>query len=106
MSNFLTTLTQIRKGSLVAALTDELNEVSEAVTDTGKAGTLTLTLTIKPNGDDCVIIQPKIAAKAPKQSIADAIFFIGKEGLQRQDPSQTDVEDDLAARRAKIEGEG
>lgn len=96
--SFIKTLQAIRKGALVALLADDLKEVSEAVAELGKTGSLTLQLTIKPNGD-AVIVQPKITKKVPQQAVGDAIFFVGEKGLQREDPKQTDIEDELAARR-------
>lgn len=96
--SFIKTLQAIRKGALASVLADDLKEVSEAVVDLGKTGSLTLTLTIKPNGD-AVIVQPKVTKKVPQQSVGDAIFFVGDKGLQREDPRQSDIEDELASRR-------
>lgn len=99
--NFSQTLQEVRNGQLVGRLTDELDEVVAAVAEHGKAGTLTLKLTVKPNGDEAVTIEPNVTSSKPKGKLGSAIFFRGKDGLSRQSPSQMDIEDELAKKRAE-----
>lgn len=73
-------------------LTEELAEIVAAVQATGKAGDLTLKLSIKPTGDNQVEIEAKITGKAPKPDVGKAIFFVDKNhGLSRRDPNQTEM---------------
>lgn len=46
---FIDTLTALRYGELHDELSEKLNELVAACADTGKAGTLTLTLKLKPS---------------------------------------------------------
>jgi hypothetical protein len=62
--------------------------------DTKKAGTLTITLTVKPqkNDDEQVVIITTVKAKTPEMDLPDAIFFVDDEfNLVRDDPKQREL---------------
>jgi hypothetical protein len=85
-------LRDIRKGRVVDAASDKLAEVVRGVMDTEKAGSLTITISIKPRakGDNCLLIQAKIDGKIPQADLPDALFFANLDGdLLRDDPTQT-----------------
>lgn len=91
MRLFTDVLRDIRKGRVVEAASEALAEVTRAVMETGKGGTVTLTLTVKPQakGDNAIVVGAKVAAKAPKLDLPEAIFFADGEGsLLRDDPTQ------------------
>lgn len=91
MRPFTDVIRDIRKGRVVDAATTELAEVVRGVLDTNKGGSLTLTLTVKPNGrgDNAVIVSAKLAAKVPQVDLPDALFFANLDGdLLREDPTQ------------------
>jgi hypothetical protein len=62
---------------------------------TGKAGSLTLSLKIKPpkkGGMAYLLIEDAISVKEPKLDKSDTVFFpIADNGLSRQDPSQSEL---------------
>lgn len=73
-----------------AELGQELSALVEAVNTTGKAGTLTYTLSVKPAGSSghTVEIADKITAKRPEKSRATSIAFVGEGNtLHRNDPT-------------------
>lgn len=88
---FMSTLNSMDYGVTPEELSDELAEVVQAVRDTGKQGTVTLKLTIKPesisNGQ--VSITPEVKANAPQMPRDKALmYFTPDNNLQREDPRQ------------------
>lgn len=99
--SFIGTLQQIRDGETLARLNDEMLDVVDKVHETGKSGSVTLTLTFKKNGEGAVTISPAVKAKKPEQPLGDALFFVSGGGaLSRRNPRQMDIEDELARARA------
>jgi hypothetical protein len=77
--------------TLADQLSTTLNDLIEAVADTGKAGALQLTVKVKPvskvNGQ--VLVSSEVVSKAPKPEPADRVYFITDEfNLSRSDPHQ------------------
>lgn len=74
---------------------DELGEALHTliarVKDTGKTGSISLTVQVKPmkQDDRMVIVSDKIAINLPEHDRPSAAWFIGADGnLQRDDPHQ------------------
>ena len=89
---FIKMITELRYGTLLDDLTQEMQKVVNACQDTGKKGTLTLTINIAPGKGGEVSITDKIVAKAPEHEKEASIMFITSEGnLQRNDPRQIDA---------------
>lgn len=89
--DFAVTLTQLAKGKTNERLSDQLAEVVAAVAATKKAGKLTVTLQIKPQGNvpGAVIVTATSAAKAPAFDPQASIFYATDDGhLVRDDPKQ------------------
>lgn len=88
-------LCDIRKGRPVEEATMALADVVRAVDETGKEGSVTITLKIKPakhGGPEKTIIA-EVKAKKPIADIAGAVFFSDEEGdLHRVDPRQEEME--------------
>lgn len=87
-------LRDIRKGRPVEEATMALADVVRAVDETGKEGSVTITLKIKPSkhgGPEKTLIA-EVKAKKPIAEIAPAVFFSDDEGsLHRVDPSQEEM---------------
>jgi hypothetical protein len=82
----------IRKGRLVEEATASLAELVRSVDEVGKAGSLTITLTVKPGEGAEKSIHPTIAVKKPVKEIKEAIFFSDADGdLHRVDPAQSEL---------------
>jgi hypothetical protein len=68
--------------------------VVKAVDETGKPGSVTVTVHIKPakHGGPEKVIQAEVKAKKPRADIAAAVFFSDDEGdLRRFDPRQEEM---------------
>jgi hypothetical protein len=91
---FAATLQEIAAGAFHARVSELLQDLVTAVTDTGKKGVLTIQLTvapIKPGNTTNLVVTGSAAVKAPK-SEADSpssVFFRDAAGnLSRNDPNQ------------------
>ncbi|MNR97617.1 hypothetical protein D3C72_288010 [compost metagenome] len=87
-------LRDIRKGMVAEAAGEELAQVVRAVTATGKPGSLTIKLTVKPQKGDSeqVVISSKLSATTPTADMPEAIFFADMDGdLHRNDPRQPEM---------------
>ena len=74
-----------RKGALMKELAAALAEVNLAVVDTGKAGKVTVTISVKSAGDDVsVIITDKVAKQVPEHDRGQSIFFVDEEGAPQR----------------------
>lgn len=88
---FATTLQEIGSGVLAAHLAEQLQELTGAVVDTGKKGTLTLQITVAPlkaGNVKNLVATAKTTLKTPAEEPA-SVFFVDKDGnLTRDDPDQ------------------
>lgn len=82
-----------RNGGLHGELSHELAALVEAVQETQKPGTLTLTVKVAPNKDGVTMtVTDKVVAKAPEVDRGAAIFFVQGDGnLVRRDPRQLEM---------------
>lgn len=97
------TLRDINNGGLVAELTEELTEVIAAVRRSGKAGSISLTLKLKPRGaaNEQIEVIPTVKGGKPEASRPISIFFVNDDnGLQRDDPTQYTLPGIQAAKSA------
>lgn len=70
-----------RKGKLAEELATALADVNRAVIDTGKPGSLTLTIKVKSAGDEVsVIVTDEVKAKLPEHDRGQSIFFVDEDG--------------------------
>jgi hypothetical protein len=87
-------LRDIRKGRPVEEATTALADVVRAVDETGKEGSVTITLKVKPakhGGPEKTLIA-EVKAKKPIAEIAPAVFFSDDDGdLHRVDPRQEEM---------------
>lgn len=92
---FIQTLAQIHNGGLVTDAADELRYEIESVKKSGKPGSVTLVLTIKPDGKGEVImvdVDGDVKRKKPKKQKRPTSFFIEQDfTLTRDDPGQSEL---------------
>jgi hypothetical protein len=89
--DFIQTLETIRFGSLAVDLTTQLEALVEAVKDTGRPGSLTLKLSVKPfKGDaSAVTVVDEVKLTRPSAQKGETVFFATQANrLQRNDPRQ------------------
>lgn len=89
---FLDVLRELEKGRLADELSEKLPAVVAGVKDTGKAGSLTLNIKIKPytkGGEDILIVESVVVAKIPQPDRKPSLMYAdGDANLVRQDPNQ------------------
>ena len=94
-NGFMRTLADIRTGSAAGEASDALQKLITAVRATGKGGTLTVKLKIKPaTTGDCamVTIEDDVEVKLPKPNRAQSLMYTTEDGsLTRQDPRQMEI---------------
>ena len=79
--SFMATVADLRNGRTQDELTTELSRVVEAVEQTGKKGTITLTISVAPAAKDSTLlkIEDVIVAKIPTGDRAPTLMFVDPE---------------------------
>jgi hypothetical protein len=87
---FATILQQVSKGSAHTKLSENLADLTAAVRDHGKAGTLTIKVRVEPTkGTENLSVSVTSVLNAPQET-ETSIFFADDSGnLTRHDPRQT-----------------
>jgi hypothetical protein len=81
-------LNHLGKGGAIEEMRDELSATCKAVAATKKAGSVTLTINIKPNAD-MVQLEPVVKSSIPKEGHALVNLYVTDGGeLSTSDPSQ------------------
>ena len=90
---FTDVLPQLRFGTLNDDLGEALNLLTQKCDSTGKAGTLTLVLKLKPGKGGQLEIFDDIKVSMPKEEKGSSIMFATPEGnLIREDPRQMTID--------------
>jgi hypothetical protein len=90
---FTDTIVSMRYGTLVDDLTKAMNELTAKCADTGRAGSLILTLQLKPGKGGQIEVFDDIKVKSPKEERGSSVFFATPDGnLTRDDPKQLQIE--------------
>lgn len=93
--SFAAFLCQHARGRSEHELSERLRDLVEAVEETGKPGTITYTLTIKPEtrAEHAVLVTDAIKVKSPELDRPASIFFADEQyRLVRSDPRQLTFE--------------
>lgn len=91
---FTAFLHEQRGGGLHGELTEKLIELVGAVMDHEKAGTLTLTVKVKPaeGSDRTVFVTDEVKAKIPEADRGSSLFFVdSRDQLTRRNPRQPEL---------------
>jgi hypothetical protein len=87
-------LNDLRRGETLAEFAEAVETLVRAVQETSKAGTISLSITVKPMGGNKVSVADKIRSSLPEATHEDTIFFVTEDGvLSRQNPRQLSMED-------------
>ena len=87
-------LRELRNGQLLEDLASQMATLVSAVESTGKAGSLTLKLDVKPfeKHGGAMVVRDTIKLAAPKIESSGTVLFATPEGaLQRSNPRQDDL---------------
>lgn len=89
---FDTVLRDIRYGECLDELTEQMAELVAAVSNTNKAGSLTITFKLKPAGGGSIELTDDIKSKVPTLPKGSSIFFATPDNnLVRNDPRQPEL---------------
>lgn len=88
---FADVLRELSGGETYDELTTRLGGLVTAVMETRRRGTLSINLTVKPNGDAGVIVTDEIKSKLPEKNCGETVFFVTGGSLIRNDPRQQDL---------------
>lgn len=89
--NIITTLTEQRKGRFMVEASEALAQVVKACRETGKKGSVTIKLTVRPTSTE-IMLSDGIEPKIPKPDAAASVFYDDEQGnLTREDPKQNDL---------------
>jgi hypothetical protein len=89
---FTDVLGEYAGGRTTAELTEALADLVVACRDTGKKGTITLTIDLTPNDQSTVKMLATVKVKKPEPRRGDVMFFTDAFGnLTRRDPSQREL---------------
>jgi len=95
--SFVEVLKDVRQGAAIDDLTTHLTDLVESVRKTGRAGKITLTLTVKPaaKGEvNALMVDDAVSVKKPTMEHGTTVFFATAEnGLSRRDPRQPELID-------------
>jgi hypothetical protein len=91
---FADTLQKLQRGKTARELALAMQDLTGAVMDTGRAGSITLTLKVsKSKAGGMVEISDSWSVKAPKPDREVSMFFVDDDhNLHRQDPRQGELE--------------
>lgn len=89
--SFIALLGLLRKGAAADDATEALRVLAEAVRETGKSGSLTIDVKLKPLGGDAVEITDIIKIRQPRPEAAATIMFLTEHGVTRRHPDQAEM---------------
>lgn len=97
LSSFAVFVQNLRDGRAHAELSAQLSELITAVRETGKTGSITLKIDVKPatrgSGVDKVKIIDTVTAKAPKPDRGEDFFYLTDDNaLSRNHPRQHNLD--------------
>ena len=88
-TSFAQTLENLRHGTVAEEIDALLTEALQATADTGKQSKVTISLTIKPNGNGVYKIMYDVKSILPKFDKEPTVLFTdGQQQLVREDPRQ------------------
>lgn len=85
-------LREINAGEFYDEASDALGELVAAVVEARAGGSLTLKISVKPNGENSVKVAAEHVSKLPKMPRGESLFFVqGTGDLVRNDPRQEEM---------------
>ncbi len=99
-ADIVQTLCVLNKGRFIIEAGSQLQELTDAIVDTNKAGELTIKLKVSPSGwkhgrPNQFDFQPDVSIKKPRTDVGKTIFFVTQDNkLTREDPDQAEMFDE------------
>lgn len=99
-----TFITQHDRGKLNREMSQHLADATAAAIEQGKSATVTLVVTIKPEGDGQVAVTADSKPKLPQPKSGSRMWFTDDDGnLLRDDPRKLTIHDELERQRMERE---
>jgi hypothetical protein len=98
VADIISTIVVLNRGNFVIECGRELQELTDAIVDTGKKGALVIKLEVTPSGlkegrVNQFEIRPDVSINKPKHDQGKSIFFVTQDNkLVREDPNQMQME--------------
>lgn len=98
VADVMGTLAVIHRGNFMIECGRKMQELTDAIRDTGKKGTFLIRLDVAPSGLkhgrlSTVEIRPDVSIQKPKHDQAKVTFFVTEDNkLVREDPGQMDMD--------------
>jgi hypothetical protein len=90
--SFTDVLNQLRAGETSDELTEKYAALTLKCADSGRPGSITITMTLKPGKSGQIEVFDEIKVKEPKMERSATLMFATPEGsLQREDPRQKEL---------------
>lgn len=93
--DFIAALRMMNFGDVVERLNTDYNALLREVNRLGRAGSLTLSVSLKPvnkGGVTQMEVFPAVNVRMPKQDMGADMLYVGDKGLQREHPRQKEIE--------------
>lgn len=89
---FSEVLNEIGEGATASELSEAFWDLLQRVQDTGRAGTLQLTIAVAPDGRGRIGVKDQIKLRLPEFNRPETAFFLDKHGnASRRDPNQPEI---------------
>ena len=93
---FLNIISAHKGGTIITDVSAALKQVTAAVQQTGRAGKVTLTMSLRPAGTGTVgtlVFEARVKAAAPETASPASIFYADEDfNLVREDPAQAKLD--------------
>lgn len=91
--DFVEVFTELRGGECARLCTQKLNAATQAAVETGKTGSVTLTIKISPQGNQAMV-SDTVKAVIPEFTPQPTVMFVDDEfNLSRRNPKQMNISD-------------
>uniref|UniRef100_A0AAU8B0N4 Uncharacterized protein n=1 Tax=Dulem virus 32 TaxID=3145750 RepID=A0AAU8B0N4_9CAUD len=85
-------LAELGEGSTEQELSEAMWDLLQRVQDTGKQGTVTLAITVAPNGAGRIEVKDEVKLKLPEYARPATAFYLDKQGnATRRNPDQPEI---------------
>jgi len=97
VADVISTLVVLNRGRFILECGSELQQLADAIVDTGKEGSLTIKLKVAPSGRkngriNQFEIRPDVSIQKPKHDQGISLFFVSEDNkLMRDDPDQMEM---------------
>lgn len=91
-NSFLNLITKHRNGVVLAKASEKLDEAVEIARDRQQAATVTVTIKLKPQNDDQMVVVGTVTSTLPKETLPAGMMYVDDDNsLHMSDPRQKEL---------------